>query len=325
MKLSLLLFVLLSFAATLPGVTDASGEEDSSITNGVSVEHRAVYSKDFRIHVGTLGVTDGDALTEGDDFKPVWSKTGDKILFFRRVVNHPEVGKWKTAVFHMNPDGTEQHQITSGEFTDFNHTWTRDGTNTPIWNRQKPGGKGYTVHASRIGGSPGEEIPLTDPKHHAWAYTCLTDGRILVAANFTKQGRGYYLMTPNPEGKPSYAKITCELAKTGMLDRITLSPDETKICFEFTRGFQHRVPGRTLYLADFDRDVPSITNVTPFANQEGKPIWFAYPRFVKDASAIAYHAGGKLFLYDPADGATRQVSLDDQANYLYPHGEATPK
>ena len=58
---------------------------------------------------------------------------------------------------------------------------------------------------------------------------------------------------------------------------------------------------------------------------EGKPVWYAYPRWTKDATEIVYHAGGKLFLYRLADGYTRKVSTDDKADYRYPHGEATPK
>ena len=62
-----------------------------------------------------------------------------------------------------------------------------------------------------------------------------------------------------------------------------------------------------------------------FANQEGKPTWFAYPRWTKDESAIVYHAGRKLFLHTLEDGSTRKVSTDDKADYRYPHGEAAPK
>jgi hypothetical protein len=287
--------------------------------------HRASYSKNLRIHVGQLGVSDGKPLTKGDDFKPVWSKTGNKILFFNRVVNHREVGKWKTAVCIINVDGSGLQQLTSGKFTDFNHTWTRDGKNTPIWNRKKPKGGGYTVMASRIGGKPGEEYAVSDPNHHAWAYTTLKDGRIFVGASLHGQGPGYYLMTPNSKGKPTYERVNCALAKTGTFDRVSLSPDEKKICFEYTKGFKRKVPGRTLYLGNFNARKLTITKTKAFANQEGKPVWFAYPRWTQDQSAIMYHAGGKLFLYELADGSTTKVSTDDKANYIYPHGEATPK
>ena len=110
-----------------------------------------------------------------------------------------------------------------------------------------------------------------------------------------------------------------------MLDRVSLSPTETRVCFEFQRGFKRRVPGRTLYVADFDARSRRITNAKPFANEDGKSIWFAYPRWSKDESSIVYQAGGKLYLYKPEDGSTHKVSTDDKADYRYPHFEDAPK
>jgi hypothetical protein len=48
------------------------------------------------------------------------------------------------------------------------------------------------------------------------------------------------------------------------------------------------------------------------------------PMSPKGEASIVYHAGGKLYLYDLADGSTKQVSTDNKADYRYPHGEATP-
>lgn len=289
--------------------------------------HRASYYKNGELHVNVLGTPEEEPLTTGHwDFKPSWSKTGDHLVFFRRLVSHKEVGKWKTAICIINADGSGFHQVTDGTHTDFNQTWTRDGTNTPIWNRKKPAGGGYEVYASRIGGKPGEERRLSAADGHTWAYTCLTDGRILVGAHLKEEGRGYYLMTPATDGgDPRYERIDCELAKGGVLDRVSLSRDETRVCFEFQKGFKRSVSGRTLYVADFDAGKRSITKARAFANEDGKPVWFAYPRWTKDQSAIVYHAGGKLLLYTLADGTTKQVSTDEQGDYRYPHGEATPK
>jgi hypothetical protein len=49
-----------------------------------------------------------------------------------------------------------------------------------------------------------------------------------------------------------------------------------------------------------------------------------YPSWTKGGSAIVYHAGGKLFLFTLAAGSTQQVSIDNKADYRYPHGEAMP-
>ena len=101
--------------------------------------HRSSYYKNGEIHVNVLGTPEEEPLTSGHwDFKPSWSKTGDMLVFFRRLVNHREVSQWKTAICIINVDGTGFHQLTDGTHTDFNQTWTRDGTNTPIWNRKNP-------------------------------------------------------------------------------------------------------------------------------------------------------------------------------------------
>lgn len=306
----------LLFCSALAGIVSSNGEEG----------HRSSYYKNGEIHVNVLGTPEEEPITSGHwDFKPSWSKTGDKLVFFRRLVNDREVSKWKTAIHIINADGTGLHQLTDGTHTDFNQTWTRDGTNTPIWNRKHPTRGRYQVMAGKIGGKPGEEIALTGEGYHAWGFTCLVDGRILVGATPPGQKRGYYLMTPHPGGEPGFERIQCELEKNGVLARISLSPDETKVCFEYQKGFKHSMPGRTLYLADFDVETRTVSNFEPFANEEGEMIWFAYPRFTKDVSEIVYQAGGKLFLYHIANGTTLQVSTDDDADYRYPHGEATPK
>jgi hypothetical protein len=39
-------------------------------------------------------------------------------------------------------------------------------------------------------------------------------------------------MTPNVDGEPRLERIDSELAKKGILDRVSISPSETKVCFE---------------------------------------------------------------------------------------------
>jgi len=291
-----------------------------------TITSRGSYYVNGEIHVNTYGAPENKPLTAGhNDFKPSWSKTGDMLVFFRRLKNDPDVSKWKTAIHIIHADGTGLHQLTDGTHTDFNQTWTRDGTNTPIWNRKRPQTGGYVVMAGKVGTKPGEEVALTSTVHHTWAYTCLTDGRILVRSNPTDRGMGYYLMTPGKNTNPTFERIECDLAQTGVLDRVSLSPTETRVCFEFQRGFKRQVPGRTLYVADFDATRCTITNAQPFANEQEKQVWFAYPRWSKDESSIVYHAGGKLYIYKPEDGSTHKVSTNDKADYRYPHFEDAPK
>ena len=303
-----------------------SGKEGARENDVKPISYRGSYFKNGEIHVNTYGTPEGKPLTSGhQDFKPSWSKTGDMLVFFRRLKNDPVVTNWKTQIHIIKTDGTGLHPLTDGTHTDFNQTWMRDGTNTPIWNRRHPDRVSFQVMASKVGSKPGQEIALTDNSYHTWAYTCLIDGRILVQCAHPKQGWGYFLMTPNPGGEPSFERIDCELAKTGILDRVSISPSETKVCFEYQKGFQRQVAGRTLYIADFDQEKPSITNAKPFANEEGANRWFAYPRWTKDEQAIVYHASPSLYIYSVKDGSTAKVSTQEGADYRYPHMEATPK
>ncbi|UCG48184.1 MAG: ankyrin repeat domain-containing protein, partial [Phycisphaerales bacterium] len=263
-----------------------------------STGFKGSYYVNGEIHVNTYGTPEGKPLTSGhQDFKPSWSKTGDMLVFFRRLKNDPVVTNWKTAICIINVDGTGFHQLTDGTHTDFNQTWTRDGTNTPIWNRKNPAMGSFYVMKSRVGAKPGEEAALTDKNYHTWAYTCLIDGRILVQCAHPKQGWGYFLMTPNQGGEPRFERIDCELARKGLLDRVSVSPTEKRVCFEHQSGFRYKDAGRTLYIADFDAKKPSITNAVPFANEEGANRWFAYPRWTRDETAIVYHASPSLYLY----------------------------
>ncbi len=292
-----------------------------------STGFKGSYFVNGEIHVNTYGTPEGKPLTTGhQDFKPSWSKTGNMLAFFRRLKNHRVTVMWKTAICVINVDGTGFHKLTDGTHTDFNQTWTRDGSNTPIWNRKNPETGSFYVMQSKVGNKPGQEVALTDKRYHSWAYTCLEDGRILVQSAHPKQGRGYFLMTPNVGGNPRFERIDCELAKKGLLDRVSVSPSEKKVCFEYQTGFRYKDTGRTLYIADFDAKKRTITNAKPFANEEADPSpWFAYPRWTRDETAIVYHASRSLYLYTLKDESTTKVSTNDGADYRYPHCEATPK
>ena len=108
-----------------------------------------------------------------------------------------------------------------------------------------------------------------------------------------------------------------------------MSPSEKKVCFEFQTGFVYKDPGRTLFLADFDPGRRAITNLKAIANEDGKPFWYAYPRWIEGETAVIYHmmnqtGKGQLFVYRLQDGSTRCVSTNAGADYRYPHGEAAP-
>jgi len=290
---------------------------------------RISYFCNGEIHVNEVGKPEGKPLTTGhQDFKPSWSKTGDMLVCFRRLKDHPVVVNWKTAIFIINADGSGFHTLSDGTQTDFNPTWTRDGKDTPIWNRKNKKNDGFHVIQGRVGGKPGEEVAITDENIHTWAHSCLIDGRILVNSWHPTLGWGVFLMTPGEGAKARYERIECELANQGELHRASISPGEKKICFEFLKGHEFQEPGHTLYIADFDAEQRTVTNPKAFANEEGKPIWFAYPRWINGESAVIYHSTqtgkGQLYVYQLEDGSTKRVSTNPNADYRYPHGEGAP-
>jgi Tol biopolymer transport system component len=112
------------------------------------------------------------------------------------------------------------------------------------------------------------------------------------------------------------------------LHRVSVSPSEKKVCFEYLAGANFTEPGHTLYIADFDAGKRTITNLKAIANEAGKPFWYAYPRWIDGESAVAYHLNqtgkGQLYVYRLEDGSTKRVSTNAGADYRYPHGEAAP-
>jgi hypothetical protein len=291
---------------------------------------RISYYCNGEIHVNEVGKPEGKPLTTGHtDFKPSWSKTGNMLVCFRRTKDDPVTVNWKSAIFVIHVDGTGFHQLSDGTLTDFNPTWTRDGLNTPIWNRKKDKTGGFYVMQSKVGNKPGQEVAITDESLVTWAHSSLMDGRIFVGSYHPTLGWGYFLLTRRKGAKPLYEPVDCELAKTGKLDRVSVSPSEKKICFEYQTGFKSKgMAGRTLYIADFDVQKRAITNPKAIANEEGKPFWIAYPRWIDGEAAVVYHSGesgkNQLYVYRLEDGSTKRVSTNPDADYRYPHGEAAP-
>jgi Tol biopolymer transport system component len=291
---------------------------------------RISYYCNGEIHVGEPGQPEGTPLTTGHwDFKPSWSKTGDMLVCFRRLKDDPVTINWLSAIFIINVDGTGFHQLSDGTFTDFNPTWTRDGKNTPVWNRKTSPTGGFQIMAGKVGGKPGEEVALTDKRYTSWVHSAVGDGRLFVASAPPRLGRGYFLMTPNPGGEPSFERVECDLATRGYLDRVSISPSEKRICFEYKTGVRTKgMTGRTLYIADFDVQKHVISNPKPFANESGKPYWFAYPRWIEGEAAVVYQSSetgkNQLYVYRLEDGSTQRVSTQPRSDYRYPHGEAAP-
>ena len=141
-------------------------------------------------------------------------------------------------------------------------------------------------------------------------------------------GWGVFLMARQDDGKPVFERIQCELVPKGQFHRVSISPSEKKVCFEFQTGAGYDEVGHTLYIADFDAEKRAITNLKVIANEERKRFWYAYPRWIHGESAVVYHLNntgkGQLYVYHLEDGSTKRVSPNADADYRYPHGEAAP-
>jgi len=110
-------------------VSEADGQSD----------YRFSYYGNGRICVDELSEIDGrDPIMVPpergwEDFKPSWSKTGDMLVFFRRVKNDPVVVKWKTVLcivkgrlfLYKLADGSTQ-QVSRNDAVDFRYPHVED-------------------------------------------------------------------------------------------------------------------------------------------------------------------------------------------------------
>ena len=63
------------------------------------------------------------------------------------------------------------------------------------------------------------------------------------------------------------------------------------------------------------------------ANEDGKPFWYAYPRWIDGESAVVYRLNntgkGQLYVYQLKDGSTQRTSTNANADYRYiPRGDS---
>ena len=101
----------------LPAAMLAAASFGEEVTR---TEHRGSYARNGRIHVGLFGHPDGKPLTtDHGDNKPSWSKTGDRLVFFRGV---KEASPWRTSICVVKTDGTGFNKLTDGTHSDMNPT-----------------------------------------------------------------------------------------------------------------------------------------------------------------------------------------------------------
>ncbi len=295
-------------------------DDDKVFTTG----ERWVCSRNFSITINSAN-NEPISLTSGYyDFKPVWSKTGSMITFFRLKVYNTTVSRWKTAIYVINDDGTGLRQLTSGAYSDFNPTWTRDGSNKIMFNRvnidaNPETGRVYIISPT---GNIGDEQLVSDPKYFDFAYSGLTDGRIFIDRMSDWPMRSF-LLSP---GTMTYEEI--QRSTTRPWHKASISPSETRITFmlDFNDDIDTYADS-VIYYADFNKNnlvisnLKAITVSNPVSVEE-------YPRWSNDESLIIYDSNSlyrpQVYAYRLLDGVTSRLS-DWGDDYQFACFENTPQ
>jgi Tol biopolymer transport system component len=326
--LSSLLLIAMSFgcgpvAQSVDPNTDESDERNDS--SDYQFEGTATWVSSARPPGGTLHIarttSDGQTseityLTDSpyNDYKPVISPDGSKIAFFRAYSEGDDFFLWNTAICVMNADGSDLRELTGRDFMNTEPYWTRDASNRITWSRmihQSEGQQGTYVYRTASDALPGDEQQISATGFE-WSNSNLQDGRV-----FVLRAGQYYLMTPNPDGVPSYDLISYP-DSYHYLHKGTISNDETRIAYMKSEpgDTDHYRPAEIVY-ADFDASIPAITSEFAFVpKDESKFSW--YVSISPDNQFLLYAEDGKILLHDVAARATIQISTLNSVYFAYP-------
>jgi len=300
----------------------------------------------FALSYHTLNIAiliDGkvNVLTEtGTDWKPVSSPDGTFLVFFRvHDWVDGEMTNWKTSICVINTDGTGFRQLTSGEFTDYNPTVMRDGTNRIVFNRMIRLGqyRPMEIYMTTRDAGIGSEQKVSHPTEPAfeWVNSTLKDGRLFIQRNRTSANEAY-LLTPNPGGLGKYERVA--LPSTEYYHKACLSPSETKVVYMLDPRYDGSYLGARIVWAKFDIKAMKVSDpvfVTPDLPKSVE----MYPKWSPDEKYVIYDSGkefrgeagpGKMpvhqiYAYRISDGVERRISPDAAKDYRtvcvlgYPH------
>jgi len=277
-------------------------------------------------NIATIDQGKTNVLTDSDwDFKPVCSADGKYLTFFRVEDFGDGVSflTWKTKLCVINYEGGGFRELTSGEFSDFNPTFMRDGSNRIVFNRHNREGKHECeIFMTTIDASPGDEQKVSHPtiNSYEWVYSSLKDGRLFVHRIET-EAREVYLLKPNPGGLGEYQRVSMPSNKH--IHKANISPSETKITYMLDHDDDWTTyEDVQIAWAKFDAgrlrvyDEQVITKADPNTVVE-------YPKWSPDEDVIIYdsnklHGGGllyQLYAYRLSDGAEENISPDHNLNY----------
>jgi AraC family transcriptional regulator len=292
-------------------------------------DSRWAASEDLRITIHSPDEPP-QVLTSGHmDFKPSWSPDGSKLTFFRLMVSGAEFKDWRTKLCVINADGTGFRELTSGQYPDFNPTWTRDGSMRILFNRYSTeGGWRNKIYWTTATASPGEEELISDPDYpdFEWVTGALKDGRLLVD-RVSATSALTFLLTPRPGRAGRYQRIARPTDR--VWHKLTLSPSERRVAYML----DHDRNGATyedvvLCYADFDAATLTISNQVAITESDSHSI-DEYPAWSRDESVILYDANAlgryQIFAYHLADGTTSRVSPRTDRDYQFVALEGLPR
>jgi Tol biopolymer transport system component len=278
-------------------------------------------------------------LTSGHrDFKPVWSKTGSLLAFFRTLHessnpgSSPDFTQWKTKLCVIGADGSGLEELTSGDFADFNPTWTRDGSNRILFNRYGvASADSDEIYVIAPDGALGSELRISNPAYrYEWADSALKDGRIFVDRTDFRAPGGptmqSFLLTPRPGRVGIYEEISRPDPR--LWQKLSVSPSETKVAYMLDgNGDPASFNDDVLYVADFDPIGRKVSNAVAFTGYDPSCI-NEYPRWSADETLILYdsscHGTYQMFTYRLKDGVTARLSNDPTGYFMFGNFENIP-
>ena len=286
-------------------------------------------------------------ITEGHrDHKPVWSKKGDMITFFRATgeTDAKPFNEYRTHICVVNDDGSGFKELTDAENPNLNPTWTRDGSNKIIFNRLSKSKYGKCkIFWMAADSQMNDTLLISNPDNFEYAESGLKDGRIFI---FRISSRTKYLLNyiipfytwPNiqsyflmdPENKKYYPVKRPNKYPT---HKLSVSPSETRVTYmKDLDGKFHTYNDVVIAYADFDLDNLVVKNEVVISEKNNDHIDM-YPRWSHDERYIVYSSsrgtghmwGMRQYIYDLKTGKTHLISDDNFFVDMYPCFEDLPK
>lgn len=318
------IIIVIFVGCTKNGTSPSNNEDPIDISDEFD---RWASSENFQITISALDGSSTTLTTTGQDYKPTWSIDGTQLVFFRRLAYEDGFGISKTNIAVINADGTNLRLLTSGDYADFNPTWTRDGSNMILFTRyERVPHDMMKMYMISPNGSPGDEIPISDPslQYSEWAASGLRDGRVFI----DQIGGGFrsFLLTPNPGEKGAYEEV--QRNTSYYWHKLSVSPNETKVAYMRYGANDRPFEDAVICYADFDVDARVISNHVQVTEANPNCI-FEYPRWSRNEEYLIYdcNISGRfqIYAYRLSDGYTQNISLNPNIDSMYGSFEGLPK